>query len=69
MAAKKRSTKKETASAPVEHGLKTACYSNDGLSFKPLIICLCGWSSGRGDCFDWEEAGASFDMHLREMRS
>jgi hypothetical protein len=49
-----------------QHGPDTVCYANDGFGYKPLIMCLCGWSSKVGACVTWEEAGADFDEHLAE---
>jgi hypothetical protein len=51
----------------VEHGIEAAVYANDGLGHKPLIVCLCGWSSGVGCCVSWGEAGGDFDDHLAEV--
>jgi hypothetical protein len=46
----------------VEHGPKTACYSN--LPYQhPVIFCLCG-EYLEGDT--WEDVGAAFDEHLAE---
>ncbi len=50
-----------------EHGPEMACYANDGIAHQPLIICLCGWSSGVGKNMNWEECGAAFDEHLAEF--
>jgi hypothetical protein len=50
----------------VHHGVEGAFYNSDGEKYLPVIDCLCGWSTGRQ--FNWEDAGAEFDRHLKESQ-
>ena len=45
-----------------QHGIQDACYYSDGEKYKPVMDCLCGWSTGR--CDYWEDAGRLLDIHL-----
>ena len=49
-----------------EHGPETACYSHDGITYRPIFVCLCGWTFRPGEADTWEEAGAMFDEHLED---
>lgn len=49
-----------------QHGIAAAFYSSDGERYIPVLECLCGFSNGR-DVFDWEQAGAELDQHLKEV--
>lgn len=60
---------REDGGAEQEHGPGTVCYANDGFRYRPMIVCLCGWSTKLGACDNWEEAGADFDEHLTEVES
>lgn len=46
------------------HGVEGAYYAGGPGEpyYQPVILCTCGWSTGR--CENWEEAGALFDAHL-----
>lgn len=50
-----------------EHGIAAAFYSSDGEHYRPVLECLCGYSTGRQ--YDWEEAGALLDAHLLHERT
>ena len=56
-------SEKHTPSA-VEHGIREAVYSNSPVGFHPVLFCLCDWSTGHA--YNWEEAGAELDEHLKE---
>lgn len=43
-----------------------AIYSSNGEKYMPVLDCSCGFSTGR--CSDWEEAGASLDEHVMEVK-
>jgi hypothetical protein len=62
---RKRPVKVGTKIEPTEHGPETVCYANDGIAYRPLIVCLCGWVTEHGP-YNWEEAGVEFDEHLAE---
>ena len=47
-----------------EHGIQAAYYSSDGVSYRPVIECRCGESWRE---FNWEDAGAELDAHLKEV--
>ena len=50
-----------------EHGVDRAVYAGGPGEpyYQPLIVCLCGWSSGR--CASWKEAGDNLDWHLKHV--
>ena len=48
----------------IDHGIEAAVYSNSPVGFHPVLFCLCGFSTGHS--FNWEEAGAELDEHLKE---
>lgn len=48
------------------HGIAAAYYSSDGVRYRPVMECSCGFHTGR-DSISWEEAGAVFDEHLSDV--
>jgi hypothetical protein len=48
----------------IEHGIKSAYYSNCGL--KAVLECLCG-ETFDGGTPSWEDAGVEMDRHLNEV--
>lgn len=50
----------------LEHGIEAAYYANGPeYKFKPVVDCLCGWSSGRQS--NLEDAGRLYDEHIAEV--
>lgn len=51
------------------HGPETVCYvGGPGVPYyKPHIQCLCGWHTENGGPYSWEDAGAEFDEHLKDV--
>lgn len=64
--ARSGSQTKRSVGASVEHGPDTAAYAGGPGEpyYRPFIICLCGWSSGRQTT--WQFVGELFDEHLAE---
>jgi len=50
-----------------KHGIEAAYYANGPEGFIPHLECCCGWITSRS-VFNWEDAGAEFDAHLKETK-
>jgi len=58
-----------TRNKTIEHGVKDAFYvgSPGEPYYRPVIFCLCGWSTERSD--SWQHAGEQMDFHINDLAS